>query len=154
MAIMPMIDAYTTGLDWLAEAVPAPPGLIWFLLVTFLNGMLIEIGRKIRAPQGERPGVDTYTQLWGTQRAPTIWVSMLALTAIVVLMASRHTGGGPATEAVLLAMLLLAGMPALAFRHVPAVGAARQIELASGLWPLATYLLLGGGPFLARWMSR
>ncbi|HEX7242352.1 MAG TPA: hypothetical protein VF263_18840, partial [Longimicrobiaceae bacterium] len=56
MAVMPMIDGYTTGLDWLAEGARAPAGLWFFLLVTFLNGVVIEVGRKVRAPEGEREG--------------------------------------------------------------------------------------------------
>src|SRR5258708_5451951 len=42
MAIMPMIDTYTTGMDWIVAGVRPPPGLVCFLIVTFLNGPLIE----------------------------------------------------------------------------------------------------------------
>ena len=40
---------------------PAPPALGWFLAVTFLNGLVVEVGRKMRAPSDEEPGVETYT---------------------------------------------------------------------------------------------
>ena len=72
MAIMPIIDAYTTGLDWLAGGVGPHEGLTLFLVVTFLNGTLMEIGRKMRSPEAEREGVDTYTKAWGVRRAPRI----------------------------------------------------------------------------------
>jgi 4-hydroxybenzoate polyprenyltransferase len=41
-----------------------PNGLIIFLIVTFLNGVVIEIGRKIRAKEAEEVGVETYSYLW------------------------------------------------------------------------------------------
>jgi 4-hydroxybenzoate polyprenyltransferase len=35
-----------------------PAGLFWFLAASFCNGVVIEIGRKIRAPAQEEEGVD------------------------------------------------------------------------------------------------
>ena len=61
MMIMPVIDFYTTGLDWNNNSTNIPNGLIIFLIVTFLNGVVIEIGRKIRAKEAEEVGVETYS---------------------------------------------------------------------------------------------
>jgi 4-hydroxybenzoate polyprenyltransferase len=150
MAILPLIDGYTTGLDWLASGAEPPTGLWFFLAVTFLNGIVIEIGRKIRPPGLERPGVDTYTRVWGTRRAPTIWLGVLAATAFTAWLAARHTGHGDAAALLLPPMAVLAAMPALRFLRSPGPGAARGIEAASGAWTVAMYLLLGAGPLLAR----
>ena len=52
MAIMPLIDLYATGCDWLTHSshgLRPPEGLLWFLLVSLFNGFVIEIGRKLRA---------------------------------------------------------------------------------------------------------
>jgi 4-hydroxybenzoate polyprenyltransferase len=153
MAIMPMIDGYTTGLDWLAEGAEAPAGLGLFLLVTFLNGIVIEIGRKIRAPGGEREGVDTYTAAWGTRRAPLVWLATLAATAVTAWLAARHVGIG-AVAAILLAVAALAtAAPALRFLRAPTASSAKGIETAAGAWTIAMYLLLGAGPFVARWLG-
>ncbi|HYF04413.1 MAG TPA: hypothetical protein VEC36_13600, partial [Patescibacteria group bacterium] len=65
MVILPMIDFYTSGLDWIQNGVSAPRGLIFFLISTFLNGIVIEIGRKIRASEAEEHGVETYSALYG-----------------------------------------------------------------------------------------
>jgi 4-hydroxybenzoate polyprenyltransferase len=153
MAIMPMIDAYTTGLDWLVEGVPPPHGLWLFLAVTFGNGVLIEIGRKLKAPEQERDGVDTYTSAWGVRRAPVVWLVILVLTAVTAWLAARHTGAGMVTGLVLVILLLAAAIPALQFLTRPSAARARALETASGLWPIGTYLLLGGGPFVARAMK-
>jgi 4-hydroxybenzoate polyprenyltransferase len=153
MLIMPMIDFYTTGLDWLVAKVPAPHGLVYFLAVTFLNGTLIEIGRKVRAPADEREGVDTYTSAWGVRTAPAVWIVLLALTLVVAWMAARATGAGATTAAVLLVLGALAATPAVSFLRTFDRAWAQRLELASGMWPLATYLVLGGGPFVTRWLK-
>jgi 4-hydroxybenzoate polyprenyltransferase len=154
MFIMPMIDAYTTGLDWLVERAPAPHGLLFFLAVTFLNGTLIEIGRKIRTPQDEREGVDTYTQAWGLRAAPAVWLATLAITLVTAWLAARATGAGALTALALIVLGLAAAFPAVQFLRTASAASAKRLETASGLWPLATYLLLGGGPFVARWLGR
>lgn len=153
MAIMPMIDGYTTGLDWLAEGADAPAGLGLFLLVTFLNGIVIEVGRKIRAPGGEREGVDTYTSAWGTRRAPLAWLATLAATALSAWLAARHVGIGGVAGAILAGAALATAAPALRFLRAPDARWAKGIETASGAWTIAMYLLLGAGPFVARWLG-
>ncbi|HEX2190786.1 MAG TPA: UbiA family prenyltransferase [Longimicrobiaceae bacterium] len=153
MAIMPMIDGYTTGLDWLAEGAEPPDGLVLFLLVTFLNGVVIEIGRKVRAPGGEREGVDTYTSAWGTRRAPLVWLATLAATAATAWLAARHVGIGGVAAAVLAGAALATALPALRFLRAPDARSAKGIETAAGAWTIAMYLLLGAGPFVARWLG-
>jgi len=153
MAIMPMIDGYTTGLDWLAEGVDPPRGLGLFLLVTFLNGIVIEIGRKIRAPGGEREGVDTYTSAWGVRNAPGVWLATLAGTAFTAWLAARHVGIGGAAAAILAVAALATALPAVRFLRAPDAKSAKAIETASGAWTIAMYLLLGAGPFVARWIG-
>jgi 4-hydroxybenzoate polyprenyltransferase len=38
---------------------------------------VIEVGRKIRAPADEEPGVDTYSSVWGCSKAVLIWLSAM-----------------------------------------------------------------------------
>lgn len=149
MLIMPMIDAYSTGLDWLVAG-QHPRGGIWlFLVVTFLNGTLLEIGRKIRAPEDEREGVDTYTRAWGLRGAPALWLLLLGLTAILVWLASVPIGTSAVVGPVLLVLVPLMAYPGYRFLKLPARSQARSIDRAAGLWTLTTYLLLGAGPQIA-----
>jgi hypothetical protein len=150
MVIMPMIDGYTTGLDWLVAGHHPAFGLWLFLIVTFLNGTLMEIGRKIRAPEQEREGVDTYSAAWGLRGATIVWLLVLTATAVSTLLASRYTGGGPAAQVILALLVVATGASALRFLRLPSPGRARGIEIAAGLWVLGTYLLLGLGPFVGR----
>lgn len=145
MMIMPMIDFYTTGLDWIGH--PLPTGVELFLLVTFLNGMVIEVGRKLRAPERERDGVDTYTKAWGLRRAPLVWLGILTLTALAAGAALQQVHGGALSLGVLGLMWLAAGSAGLAFRRNPS--REKWVEGASALWTIGMYLLLGSAPWVA-----
>jgi 4-hydroxybenzoate polyprenyltransferase len=154
MAIMPMIDGYTTGLDWLTAGAHPPRAILWFLAVTFLNGVVIEIGRKIRSPEAEREGVDTYTQAWGVWAAPLAWIASLAGSAVTAGLAARAIGTAGLAAPALTLLAAAAAFPALCFLRRRDSASARRIEGASRLWPLFTYLLLGAVPFAARWLER
>lgn len=149
MLIMPMIDLYTTGLDWIAEGVGASEMLGLFLLLTFLNGVVVEIGRKIRVSEDERMGVDTYTRVWGLRVAPLIWLMVLALTGGTAAGALYAIGGSTVEFALLMVIAAAAAVPAAAFLARPNAKDARRIETASGLWTIAMYLLLGVGQLIA-----
>jgi len=154
MAIMPLIDTYTTGLDWLSVGRHLPSGLGLFLGVTFMNGMLIEIGRKLRAPGAEREGVDTYTRAWGLRRAPVVWLLLLAAAASLATLALRHVGSGALELGTIGLALLWAALAAVRFLRRPDAARATGVEQASQLWMFATYLALGTLPFLVRSLGR
>lgn len=151
MLILPLIDLYGTACDWRVAGVAAPTGLIWLLLVSFANGFVLEIGRKIRAPESEERGVETYSFLWGRGRAVGVWLGVLGATAVCALVAAGQIRFA-AQASVMLALLLLgAGITAARFLRAPAPGRAKWIELSSGLWTLFMYLSLGALP-LAWWL--
>lgn len=155
MAIMPLIDAYTTGLDWLVAGAEPPPGLVLFLAVTFANGVLIEVGRKIRVPAEEREGVDTYTKAWGLRAAPAVWAATLAVSGLLAWRAAGHTGTATMAGVALATLAAPCALPALAFMRAPASKWARRVDVASQVWPAITYLILGAVPFaVAAWGRR
>lgn len=148
MLIMPIVDFYTTACDWLLAGVPPPQGLIWFLLVSFFNGMVIEIGRKIRAPEDEEEGVETYSVLWGRRNAVLAWLAALAATAVFAWKAAdRIAFAGPVLW-VLGALLAGAVVLGASFLRRPAPTHGRRIEAMSGLWTIVMYLILGVVPLL------
>lgn len=146
MVVMPLLFAYLTGLDWLAPGAGPPPRLPLFLGLAFLNGILVEVGRKIRAPQTERPGVETYTKTWGLRAAPAAWLGTLALAAVLGALAAP-AGAAGATAAALAVLGLLTALPAIAFLRRPTAPRGKRIEAAGGLWTLALYLVLAVTPF-------
>lgn len=150
MAIMPAIDVYTTGLDWLAAGAPPPIGLLSFLAVTFMNGVLIEVGRKLRTPDQEREGVDTYTKAWGLRIAPLVWMLALLGSTTFALLAAQSSNTVRITLVILVPATVVGLMPALRFLRAPTAAWAHRTERASQLWPLLTYLVLGGAPYVLR----
>jgi len=150
MFIMPLVDWYATGCDWVPAGGPMPRGLFWFLAASFSNGIVLEIGRKIRAPEQEEPGVRTYTALWGRPVAVGSWLAALAATLACALGAAQRIGFLPVAGGVLGALLLGAVILGVGFLRTVRGGLARGIEAYSGGWTLALYLLLGVVPLAVR----
>jgi 4-hydroxybenzoate polyprenyltransferase len=150
MVVMPLLFTYLTAADWLAFDAAPPRALGLFLALAFLNGLLVEIGRKLRAPGDERPGVETYTQTWGLRAAFFVWLAVLALAAVLALLAARAAGAGSIATLGLALSALLAAWPAVAFLRGPRTSRAKTTETAAGVWTLASYLLLGLVPVLDR----
>jgi 4-hydroxybenzoate polyprenyltransferase len=147
MVILPLVDLYATACDWQVAGLGAPPhGLLWFLIVSYLNGVVIEIGRKTRARCDEEEGVETYSALWGAHGAARAWVLVVGLTALAAWQASIRIGTGQAT--VLLLAALVGGCVAAARHFVRSgrAGSGKSIELMSGVWTLLMYLGLGAAP--------
>jgi 4-hydroxybenzoate polyprenyltransferase len=151
MLIMPLVDLYATACDWVPIGMKSPPaGLLWFLAASFFNGIVIEFGRKIRAPDDEETGVQTYSVLWGRRVAVCAWLSMMGMTAFCAWQAaSRIDFFWPVCIATM-TILLLAGLAAMRFLRQPRSGDGKRFELFAGLWTLVLYLSLGLVPLLWR----
>ena len=150
MAIMPLIDLYATSTDWLVFQGHPPPGLFWFLLASLFNGMVIEIGRKIRSPQDEEVGVATYSVVWGRQRALGTWWLVMGLTLVCACLAARRIGFFLPLAIALGATFAAAVLIGVRFLRRQTPGAGNWIENWSGVWTLVLYLSLGPAPLLWR----
>ncbi len=148
MLVMPLIDFYTTGLDWINTRIAPPDGLIFFLIVTFLNGIVIEFGRKIRCKEEEEVGVETYSSLYGSTGATVIWLVILLITFGFALTASYYAGFGNYALLFLVPFLLVCSLPAVLFIKNQTQNLAKKIELSAGIWTVGMYLTLGGVPML------
>ena len=47
------IDLYSSGLDWKLDNAEPHLGLLFFFAVSYMNGLVLEFGRKIRTPEKE-----------------------------------------------------------------------------------------------------
>jgi 4-hydroxybenzoate polyprenyltransferase len=154
MLIMPLIDWYATGCDWVPAQGAMPAGLFWFLAASFCNGLVIELGRKIRAPEQEESGVQTYTVLWGRTGATAAWLAAMAATLACALGAEHRIGFLAATGVVLGGLLAAGAGLGIAFVRTARGRLARGIEVYSGVWTLVLYLVLGVAPLAWRALSR
>ncbi len=150
MLIVPLVDFYATGCDWMTLGKSPPDGLWWFLAVSFCNGIVIEIGRKLRAPEDEEAGVQTYTVLWGRTSAVLVWFSAMFATAIFAVLAASNIDFVVPVASVLSILLCAAAIISLRFLQQPESKRAKLFELMSGVWTLLMYLSLGAIPMLVK----
>jgi 4-hydroxybenzoate polyprenyltransferase len=162
MLIVPLIALLAAGFTLGSGAAALPwPALLPLLGLCFVNGLAIEFARKIRLPDQEEPGVDTWSALWGLRPALLRWLLVLLLSLPLAVTAAWPVGALPAL--LLLLIPLLAWLPRPLLRlwragrpglpRQPSTGArsdrsAAPLELPTGLWTLATYLALGWWPAL------
>jgi len=144
MLIMPMIAFYVSAFDWLCDCRAMPAGLGWLLLFSFCCGLVLEIGRKIKAPDAERAGVETYSSAWGIGGALAAWMVASIISVLAFVLASTvfentilpiNMGVG----VVALALIFAGVMPATEGPRI----STRFVEPGSGLFAMLLYLGLG-----------
>ena len=148
MAIMPLIDLLLTGIEWVPGG-GAAAGLWMFLALSFVNGCVLEIGRKLWATENETVGVDTYSRLWGPKTASGVWIMCVLLSWLLLIGVGAATGvfwwsvtlGGAG------AMMCFAA--AKAYSQTPNVSAEKRLDKAAGLWVFACYAIAGFSPIFA-----
>jgi 4-hydroxybenzoate polyprenyltransferase len=150
MAIIPLVDFYATACDWWPAGEGPPEGLGWFVAVSYFNGVVIEIGRKVRGPSDEEVGVNTYSALWGPRTAVLVWLAAMTATAGLAVVAAVQIDFIVPVALVLGILLLAAGWTARQFLADPVTRRSKRIETVSGVWTLGLYLILGAVPLLWR----
>ncbi len=151
MMIIPLVDTYASGLDWLLEGQAAPFGLIFFFIVSFLNGVVLEVGRKIKTPENEE--VNTYSTKMGATKATVLWLLMLAVTFVFSVIASHYANYGVIGTLILTGFFVLCSIVGFVFLKNQTKRNSKWIEYASGLWTIAMYLTLGGVPMLIQFIE-
>ena len=144
MLIIPLIDIYASGYDWYLNGNPAPFGLVYFFGVSFFNGVVLEVGRKIRAPHDEKPGVQTYSTMLGLKKSVYLWIIVLFATLILALLAAEFANLPTGVYLALATYFVLTLLASVRFLKNPTSKAAKTIEIASGAWTILMYLTLGG----------
>lgn len=153
MLIMPLIDLLATACDWLVQGVSIPAGLAWFLVISFLNGMIIELGRKTWAPSMERPGVESYSSAWGLPLALSLWGLALVASMVCALTIAYKIDFLALAGPLFVALLLMSCVTGLSLWRHKTVKAAARLEHISGLWVFCIYLFLGLVPMMVKsWM--
>lgn len=152
MAIMPLLDLFVTGVEWLPAGAGPAPGLALFLLLSFVNGCVLEIGRKIWAPENERHGVESYSSLWGVGAATVIWMIVVTLSFLLLVGVGWATGHLLATGLPGLLMLAIAIRTAIAMRRAPDGARQARLDMVSGLWVFVCYAAAGFAPIVAGWL--
>lgn len=153
MVIIPLIDIYASGLDWLLEGAEAHWGLAWFFSVSYVNGLVLEFGRKIRTPETEEEGVTSYTGLYGKKGGVVIWIVLMLVTMVLAMGAAHYANIGWLAYIVFGFCFLLCSFPGWLFLYKTTLKRSKYIEYASAAWTALMYLSLGGIPMLINLLS-
>lgn len=148
MAIIPLVDLVASSAHWSFDGISPPAALGWFFAVSFFNGILMEIGRKIKLPEHEEKGVLSYSKLWGTNKAIINWLLILGLTFALAVAAAYAIQSPVWVYWILTAWATICGFPAVACLKNPTQNKTKFIKKAAGLWTMGMYLNLGALPFI------
>lgn len=149
MFFFPAIDMYSSGMDWYIEGPGhAPVGLVYFFMVSYINGLVWEVGRKIKTKENEE--FNSYTKLYGQRKAVWTWLGIITLAFAMAILAANYVNLGWVGILVLVVTYLSSLTYGLLFLRKPTVKLSKLIELSSGGWGLLMYLTLGGMPMLLK----
>lgn len=150
MAIMPIIDLFITAAEWLPSGEGPPNGLWLFIALSCANGCVIEVGRKVWAPENERTGVETYSSLLGPQKSASLWLGFAAV-AYLLLLGVGYVAGALLLIALLGAVVLaFVVFAARRFAKTLTSDGQKRIDTMSGLWVFACYSLAGFLPVIVQ----
>lgn len=152
MAIMPLMDLLLTGVEWLPQGGP-PQGLWLFLVLSFVNGCILEIGRKAWAPENEREGVETYSSLWGVRRTGIVWTGLIGLSFVCLALVGGATGHIWAVIVPGLVGVIVCMITVRRYVRAPDNAAQKQMDTVAGLWVFTCYGAAGFAPLIAAWLG-
>ena len=122
--------------------------LIPLFALNYLNGIVLEIGRKTRRTDEEEYGVQTYSKLWGRKKAVVVLSLLFVIEYLLVILGLTHTykeyfffGG-----LTLLVILIVSIYFMIKFLKKDLSG--KIVETVSGLWIIFSSMCMGLLPHL------
>jgi len=147
MAIMPFIDLYATSVEWLPRGGAFSFGIMLYMISSYCDGTVVEVGRKLRAKENEEYGVDTYTHIWGPKRAMVVWMICMTISGTSTILAGFQVRVGFPIMAVLSVLYAYAAYTAFRFARSPTPKNAKVFEIFPGIWMILMHFMLGFLPF-------
>jgi len=133
-----MVFSFATG-RWPWEA----PN--WFLVYAWVGFFVTfnwEVSRKIRAPEDEIEGVDTYTRVFGTSGAAWVVLLIRVIDTALVALVGWHLGLAPWFYAALVALFLVCLVGFFDYRLHTSRKTAKRMELYAGIYIIAFDVIL------------
>ena len=121
--------------------------LIPLFTLNYLNGIVLEIGRKTRRADEEEHGVQTYSKLWGKKKAVVILSLLFAVEYFLVILGLSYTYEKYFlfSRLVLLIILIISIYFMIKFLKKDLSG--KIVESVSGLWIVFSSMGLGLLPY-------
>lgn len=146
MVIVALIDFFASTLDWGMVSVFAPKGLYILVVVSFFNGLVIELGRKIKAPENE--DYNSYTRLYGIKNSVLIWLGVMLATLVSATIATHYANYESTSYLILTAIFLISCYLGFSLIKSPTKNKSKLVEIVSAIWTLVMYLIVGCYPQL------
>jgi 4-hydroxybenzoate polyprenyltransferase len=142
MLVMPLALLWMVQMG--AGRVRLPVDIGWLCGLSFLSGFAFELARKIKAPDDEREGVDSYTKVLGTTGAPIATIAVLCGGVAMSAALLRVVVGGVPLVAflALVAGTLLPASVLIGFARKPSARLARLGEASVSLAMLIGYVVV------------
>lgn len=147
MILVPLIDLYATAVEWLPRGGMFSFGIMLYMISSFCDGTVVEVGRKLRVKENEEYGVDTYTQIWGPKRAMTVWMICMTVSGTSTVLAGFQVRVGWEVMFALTPLYILAAYVSVRFAKAPTAQNAKVFKILPGIWMILMHSMLGFLPF-------
>ena len=122
-------------------------GLIPLFTLNYLNGIVLEIGRKTRRADEEEHGVQTYSKLWGKKKAAVILSLLFAVEYFLVILGLSYTYEKYFLFSGLTLLIILIISIYFMIKFLKKDLSGKIVESVSGLWIVFSSMGLGLLPY-------
>ena len=122
-------------------------GLIPLFALNYLNGIVLEIGRKTRRADEEEYGVQTYSKLWGKKKAAVILSLLFAVEYFLVILGLSYTYEKHFLFSGLVLLIILIISIYFMIKFLKKDLSGKIVESVSGLWIVFSSMGLGLLPY-------
>ena len=122
-------------------------GLIPLFALNYLNGIVLEIGRKTRKNDEEEHGVQTYSKLWGRKKAVVVLSLLFVIEYFLVILGLAHTYKEYFFFGGLTLLLILVVSIYFMVKFLKKDLSGKIVETVSGLWIIFSSMCIGFLPY-------
>ena len=123
-------------------------GLIPLFALNYLNGIVLEIGRKTRKADEEEHGVQTYSKLWGRKNAVIVLSLLFIIEYFFVILGLAHTYEKYFLFSGLILLVILIVSIYFMIKFLKKNLSGKIVETVSGLWIIFSSMCMGLLPHL------
>ncbi|QEG38244.1 UbiA family prenyltransferase [Roseimaritima ulvae] len=113
---------------------------VWYLLYSGVNYFLAfnwEISRKIRVPEDEREGLDSYTRIFGTYGAAYLVLVVRMIDTVLVSLVAYHLGLSLWFYGLIVALFMVCLVGVIQYRFQTSTTTAHRLSIYAGVYIVA-----------------
>ncbi len=142
MLLMPLLSLMVFSFATRQMPWRAPPVFWVYAFVGFFVTFNVEVSRKIRAPEDEVEGLDSYSKIFGTYGAAWIVLGLRLIDTTLVSFVGHAIGVSPWFYVAVGALFLMTLGTFIRFRTHTSTASAKALERNAGLYLIAFDLIL------------